>query len=83
MIVGGSLDFVLYRLCTNECHTESKQYNQRGEREKQHITPKATFVTVVIIDDKMIKTTVSTFLNVAHPSKKLTRKNGLDKISVN
>jgi hypothetical protein len=80
MIVGGSLDFVLYRLCTNECHTESKQYNQRGEREKHHITPKATFVTVVIIDDK---TTVSTFLNVDHSSKKLTRKNGLDKISVN
>jgi len=53
------------------------------ERKKQHIIPQATFVTVAIVDDKMINTTANTFLNVNHLSKKLTIKNGLDEISVN
>jgi hypothetical protein len=60
MIGGGSLDFFLYMLCTNKCHTELKQHPKKiEEKEKQHIVPKITLVTVIMVDDKTIKTTVN------------------------
>jgi hypothetical protein len=38
-----------------------------AEREKQQIILKATLVTVVIVDEKIIQATVNTFLNLDCP----------------
>jgi hypothetical protein len=37
------------------------------DKKKRRIIPKANFVPVTIVDDRIIKTTVNTFLNLVRP----------------
>jgi len=69
MIVGGSLDSFPYSIRTNEYHTESKQYKESKERER-----KATPVTIVMVDDKTVKTIGNNFSYYEFSMKEIHKK---------